>query len=547
MTTRIGIPAVAITFVGLLVACSGGNSPSGLTCSTASDCGAGQVCTNGTCLLPDGGIPPGGGDGGSGSDGGSGNDGGTGSDGGTHSDGGVGTLPDGGACVNLQCQQVSCPSGGTTSITGKVYDPSGQVPLYNAVVYVPNGQLEPFKDGVTCDTCGTFTSGSPLVITLTGSDGSFKLDNVPAGSNIPLVYQIGKWRRMVTIPSVSACQPNPLTDVNQQRMPRNASEGDIPKMAIATGNADPFECLLLKMGIDKAEFTVPSGGGHVQMYRANGLNTNPAAPDAGALWDDAGTLDQYDVVLLPCEGGEYKKTAAETKNIVDYTSAGGRVFATHYSYVWTAYGTAPFPSTASWHPTGGTSNAPPDPFYVNINKSFPKGQAFADWLGNVNALDGGVLMVHQTRDDVGAVNVDGGTTEWLSANNPNYGNGLSVQHLTFNTPYNPPPLPDGGPGLQCGRVVYSDFHVTTNATNGGSTFPGACVAGQAMTEQEKALVFMLFDVSSCVQSDATAPSVCGGAGKACSTGGDCCSGLACLDSAGAACTGSGCTCQVIIN
>ena len=45
-------------------------------------------------------------------------------------------------------------------------------------------------------------SGSPLVGTTSAVDGTFTLNNVPAGSNIPLVIQIGKWRRQVVLPEV---------------------------------------------------------------------------------------------------------------------------------------------------------------------------------------------------------------------------------------------------------------------------------------------------------------------------------------------------------
>jgi hypothetical protein len=94
--------------------------------------------------------------------------------------------------------------------TGTVFAPTpprfgAADPLYNALVYVPNAPLAPFTAGVTCDLCGTPVSGSPLVTALTGPDGKFTLKNVPAGDNIPLVIQIGRWRREVTIPKVTAC------------------------------------------------------------------------------------------------------------------------------------------------------------------------------------------------------------------------------------------------------------------------------------------------------------------------------------------------------
>ena len=113
-------------------------------------------------------------------------------------------------CVNLQCQQQACPGGGTTTLTGKVYAPNGTLPLYNAIVYVPNATPTAFTDGVTCDRCNGSVSGEPVVQTLTDSTGSFTLADVPVGTNIPLVIQLGKWRRQVTIPTVPSCVSTPL-------------------------------------------------------------------------------------------------------------------------------------------------------------------------------------------------------------------------------------------------------------------------------------------------------------------------------------------------
>ncbi len=137
---------------------------------------------------------------------------------------------------------------------------------------------------------------------------------------------------------------------------------------------------------------------------------------------------------------------------------------------------------------------------------------------------------------------DGGSQRWLYTNIASCQQPAPyVAHMTFNTPLNPPALPDGGAGNQCGRVVFSDFHVSANAAGGG-TFPTACNPG-ALTAQEKALLFMLLDVSSCVQSD---NSTCATLGQSCSAGTPCCPGanLNCVAPSGLACNGaSGCTCQ----
>jgi hypothetical protein len=261
------------------------------------------------------------------------------------------------------------------------------------------------------------------------------------------------------------------------------------------------------------------------------------------------------VTLLPCIGGEKfgatpnPQQQGWTQNLVNYTSDGGRLFTTHYGYVWMAYGQPIFRSTANWTPDSTTPRLrdPPNPFTVTVNQSFPKGDAFAHWLRDAGASPTfGQLSVADTRHDVSGT--DGGTTTWLSGNNPTNNAGYTVQHLTFNTPYNPPPMPDGDAGTQCGRVVFSDFHVTVSAlipAGRNGNFPHDCAAGP-MTAQEKALVFMLFDVSSCVQSDTTAPQVCKLINDPCSKQSDCCSGLSCLDESQGACFEGACTCQVVI-
>ncbi len=287
-------------------------------------------------------------------------------------------------------------------------------------------------------------------------------------------------------------------------------------MAIASGSADPFQCLLLKMGISTSEFTAPGGGGRVHYYRSNGMDTTPPAPPVTALLDDAGTLMNYDVVLLPCEGSENRRTTGpEPQNLVAYTSAGGRLFTTHYGYSWLAFPeNAPFFTTGVWAPQSCDSYATPLP--VTVDQTFQKGASFAQWLVNVgSSTDAGTLTLIESRRDL--LYTDGGSQRWLYTNIASCPQPAPyVAHMTFNTPLNPPPV-DGGPGTQCGRVVYSDFHVSAGAAGGG-TFPTACNPG-ALSGQEKALLFMLLDVSSCVQADNP---TCATLGQSCTSDSNCC-------------------------
>lgn len=392
-----------------------------------------------------------------------------------------------GPCVNLQCKRVDCGGAPKTSIHGVVVngarvDPD---PIYNAIVYIPNEKPEPFSDAVVCDHCGVITSGKPVAAAVTAADGSFTLVDVPVGADVPLVIQLGKWRRQVVIPTVQACTQNEI-DTTLTRFPRNRTEGDIPRIAIATGFIDPLECVLRKMGIDDSEFTPPSGGGRVHMYDSDGARVGPGTPPADQLWSRLDTLKQYDMVLLPCEGNEAIKDPAFTQNMIDYSAVGGRVMTSHYGYVWIAHAQAPFPSTADW-----TINAGPldSPLLAMIDRGFPKGQAMADWLRNVGASDVfGSIAIDQPRHDLGVPR--NGSQRWIyTREDPK-----TVLHMSFNTPIGK------SADAQCGRVVYSDFHVSTSEVVATSPFPSECIDGP-LTATERVLEFMLFDLQTCIQDD----------------------------------------------
>src|SRR6185503_5992409 len=81
-------------------------------------------------------------------------------------------------CVGLECNVPVCDPGLVTSISGKVFDPSGTLPLYNVSVFIPNAPVPPLAEGASCERCGDL--GIPTVASATTSvDGSFLLADVP--------------------------------------------------------------------------------------------------------------------------------------------------------------------------------------------------------------------------------------------------------------------------------------------------------------------------------------------------------------------------------
>jgi len=428
--------------------------------------------------------------------------------------GGFGGSAQSGTCVNLQCQQDNCtrgactqqqpcPSGGKTTVSGIVYDPAGKTPLYNVVVYVPNAQLADIPSGATCDTCSSPYSGRPIAATLTDASGHFSLEHMPVGDNIPLVIQIGKWRRAVTVPSVAACTDTPI-DASLTHLPRNESEGHIPKIAVANGGSDALNCLLKKIGVDTAEFTSESGPGRVNQYA--GLNAPTTNADGttlsptSTLWSSAATMKAYDIMLLSCEGddngGAGAASTAMRQAVKDFADAGGRVFGSHWQNAWVFEGPAPWPTVAK-HASG--AHGFDNDITVPIITTFPKGMAFAQWLMNVGgSATPGQILIHGAEHSVDSTNP--GAQSWIAGTDMTNGKSM-VQYFSFNTPV------EVAPEQQCGRVVMSDLHVSTGtpSDSGKQPFPSGCVTS-TLTPQEKALEFMLFDLSSCVLPDDKPPS-----------------------------------------
>ncbi len=425
-----------------------------------------------------------------------------------------------GPCQNLQCQQVTCTSGDTT-ITGVVYDPKGTTPLYNVFVYVPNKPLDPITTGPVCTACQAPASGAPVVSATTDEKGRFVLKSVPVGKDIPLVMQLGKWRRKVILPEVKQCVDNVFntrlspSDVETRlRLPKKQAEGNaddnIPKIAYTSG-CDYAECFLAStIGIDASEFGGPSGNtnARVQMYRGQGGYTEPLASGAGntsSFWSNLNVLKQFDIIMSGCECNTYDRLSPTGyANLKQYLESGGRFFSTHYYYNFfasssqcngdsTCKGSPDFNSIAQWKGDSLTITTPP---YL-IDTSFPRGKAMADWLKNIDPSSTlGQINLSDTRASVGPV-TQGKATRWIYDNTSQ-----NTLYLSFNTPVGVQP------DNQCGRAVFSDVHLSGSSYTTSGNFPSWCSTRSSSDQHvknENALEFLFFDLSSCVQDDTKPP------------------------------------------
>ena len=406
-------------------------------------------------------------------------------------------------------------------MSGVVYDPAGKVPLPNITVYVPNASLDPIKDGPSCDPCDPTTgtsllSGDPVVVTRTDETGTFHLgltgpSDAPAGADVPLVIQDGKWRRQVTLKSIPSCTDTMLTDADQTRLPATQAEGHLPRIALTTGGSDALECLLRKVGIADAEFTPETGTGRVNLYGGGGgtasydttLNGGAALTPASPWWDSYDNLAKYDVVLHSCEGlfGQYgadttgavrepmSAKSMDARNALElFANKGGRVFASHWHAYWFENGSASFKSIATFQHRAGL----PNPYDATIDQSFDGGKSLAQWLVNVQASQtlGTVTLAQDAAQRLVDAAAGGNISQrWLYASTLSP---QSVQFLSATTPI---------PGGTCGRVVLSDLHVsagTAASDKPAMPFPTGCITSN-LSPQEKVLEHMLFDIASCVR------------------------------------------------
>jgi hypothetical protein len=440
-----------------------------------------------------------------------------------------------------------------------------QIGVPNAFVYILQtnnvADLPAITSGIgaspalSCERCTTQDLGPVLVSAMTDATGNYTLSgNIPVGQPFILVVKVGKFRRAVQHPGLAAGAACTTTTIpttlpgNLTRLPRDTTDGltgsvNIPKIAVATGEVDAMECVLQKMGLANGVFTRPSGSGRVHLYRANGAYPDANAQSCAAcgtgggttdsncrntycggtansnrtntlngfadlrLLENSGTLPNYDIAVFDCEGGGWDSgfTQRDTYggNIINYVNRGGRMFASHWSYSWIDNGTQAYSAANSL-----TTGLNPSATWTNQNpndasgtgviargrpQASPRIQQFTDWAlghGITTAAANYSFTVAEPRSQATVVGTSSEEFVYRSDGN------MRTQQFSFNTPY------ASGSANACGRVAYSGFHVVTGNTS-AQAFPNHCTGD--LTNQEKVLLYMLFDLGGCVGQDPTPP------------------------------------------
>lgn len=350
----------------------------------------------------------------------------------------------------------SIGSGSTekADVKGTTYAPNGKLPLAGVLVYWSREEPEEIPDGVYCDTCVELPEGTS---TISDEKGKFTL-NLPVEQELFVVVQKGQFRRVT---KVTVAKDEQEIEKKSTTLPgkMNKSKGDtIPTIAIMTqetaSNRDIIHDALDKLGVTEYEFL------------------NGESPSDHSVTENIDELSKYQIVMFPC--GSEQPSEGDVETLREYAKRGGKIYTSDYALEYlnkTFEGVVSDISTgaqglescasgscgpgrftddklAAWMEATGDSSVELEGIYSKFGELHP-------------------ISVPGIGDD--AAMVDATPKVWSEVQ----GTDESWQQASFSITYG------------CGRGMFSIFHAHSN--------------GSDLAPQEKALLFMLLEVSSCVK------------------------------------------------
>lgn len=355
-------------------------------------------------------------------------------------------------------------SPGQTTLRGKTYAPNGTLPLAGVLVYETDSPPAPIPDGTYCDSCRVLPAGT---FVQSGADGSFELMG-HAGTRY-LVTEKGQFRRVRTI-EVGA--DGTVQDVAKEitTLPGATAAG-------VNGQDDTIARIAMM-----AEQTPGDHDAIQQALAALGITSwTSFENDLGKVTEE--NLRKYHIALFPCDGSPRNKPgSAERAALRAFVQAGGKVYASDWSHQFV--------------------DEPFKEFFKNPNRTWaadtgaqaPAGKYVDDglkaWLGNVSPGENPEAThfegVWSTYLGVKAADVPDATGALHSVTPHVYASVTENSGLYYSK--------EAATSMQfgCGRALLSTFHV-----HGGSS--------ANLLMQEKALLYMLLDVSTCIGEPGRGP------------------------------------------
>jgi len=360
---------------------------------------------------------------------------------------------------------------GGATVTGTIFAPNGTDPLPNIYVYAAS-KVNPFPPGNYCNQCN-MPLDSWYTHVQSAIDGTFSLDlaNVPFGPDFTFVINVGRFRKVTKLSVKCGANPAPKA---AGTLPGKSADGDIPKIAVSTGNVDHLDQILTDLGI--TEWDCFEG-------RANPQSNPTCMPKdtiAHLLNKTTTKIDDYHLLFVSCAPYAYAAFGSPTiaSNLAGFVNAGGRVFATAISYDYVAQA---FPSAITWMGPGG-SPQPVDGANVGIAANYTGNiddMQLLAWLKAIKVTQTNTVplqgflnpwSVQSSLPKTSTLVVDGTIKYDINGGNPTTGDVPLTTKFDVST---------------CGRVIYSSYH-----TAGGTA--------QNLLPQERILEYLMFEVGSCV-------------------------------------------------
>ena len=365
-------------------------------------------------------------------------------------------------------------SGVATTLTGTALAPNGTDPISGAEIAVWDRAPTPFPRGVVCDNCGIVGTEVPLQSVTAGADGTFSLnlDSVKKQTTLYVTVRKARFRKVSANVAVTACGSLALTKA-QTSLPTNATEGDVPKIAISSGNRDHLEKVITSMGVTDYDCFkgLPAGAAG---------ETCTANRTLGQLMGDLNALKGYGLIFIACAVGDtfapVSGNDTTANNLRTWVDLGGKLVVTDASFDFVEQ---TFPDAINFAGPAADAGIPQP---LNGGEV---GTAAATVTGVVSdpGLAAWLRLFPSAITANNQVTLQGFLSKW--AVQKTVGTGTSaIVHGTAQFTGGPAdvPLTSRFEVKGCGRVIYSSYHTDT---------------GTSLLPQERILEYLMFEVATC--------------------------------------------------